>query len=269
MQVYQKIKKLRQNLGLRQIDMVSGVIDVSFYSRIERGEVKMRAINLIEILRTHDMSIVSFMKDFGLAEPENKIWRDKATDAFLHGNSVELKQIESDPKNLSSLRIKQVISLMIAKLDHKLAEFDPQIKADLKKCIFKVDNWNADLWWIFANSMYIYELNDMNNVIKFVFEKYTVNYDYDIDTLKILAKITVNYMKMCLQDADNKIEFQMAEKFLNKLPAVDEIFLEKCAGAYFTAKQNGNFLEQNRIVSLLYDNGYDYYVDNFMKSPAL
>ena len=65
MQVYQKIKKMRQNLGLRQIDMVSGVIDVSFYSRIERGEVKMRAINLIEILRTHDMSIVSFMNQRG------------------------------------------------------------------------------------------------------------------------------------------------------------------------------------------------------------
>lgn len=32
MQVYQKLKKLRQSLGLRQVDMASGVVDVSFYS---------------------------------------------------------------------------------------------------------------------------------------------------------------------------------------------------------------------------------------------
>ena len=232
MQVYQKLKKLRQSLGLRQVDMASGVVDVSFYSRIERGEVKIRAINLIEILQAQNVSLISFMKDFGLVETENQFWRNKATAAFLHGDSAALKQIEQDPKNLSSLRIKQVISLMIAKLDHKLLEIDPQIEADLRRCIFGIDRWDAD-------------------------------------TLEILAMITINYMKMCLKERNGKTEFQLAEKFLNALPATDDIFLEKCAGAYFKAKQVKNVQEQKRITSLLSNSGYSYYVDNFMKPAAL
>lgn len=232
MQVYQKLKKLRQSLGLRQVDMASGVVDVSFYSRIERGEVKIRAINLIEILQAQNVSLISFMKDFGLVETENQFWRNTATAAFLHGDSAALKQIEQDPKNLSSLRIKQVISLMIAKLDHKLLEIDPQIEADLRRCIFGIDSWDAD-------------------------------------TLKILAMITVNYMKMCLKERNGKTEFQLTEKFLNALPATDDIFLEKCAGAYFKAKQVKNVQEQKRITSLLSNSGYSYYVDNFMKPAAL
>lgn len=232
MQVYQKLKKLRQSLGLRQVDMASGVVDVSFYSRIERGEVKIRAINLIEILQAQNVSLISFMKDFGLVETENQFWRNTATAAFLHGDSAALKQIEQDPKNLSSLRIKQVISLMIAKLDHKLLEIDPQIEADLRRGIFGIDSWDAD-------------------------------------TLKILAMITVNYMKMCLKERNGKTEFQLTEKFLNALPATDDIFLEKCAGAYFKAKQVKNVQEQKRITSLLSNSGYSYYVDNFMKPAAL
>lgn len=271
MQVYQKLKKLRQSLGLRQVDMASGVVDVSFYSRIERGEVKIRAINLIEILQAQNVSLISFMKDFGLVETENQFWRNKATAAFLHGDSAALKQIEQDPKNLSSLRIKQVISLMIAKLDHKLLEIDPQIEADLRRCILGIDSWDADFLWIFANSMYIYELNDIDGLIKSIFEKYScpVKADCDADTLKILAMITVNYMKMCLKERNGKTEFQLAEKFLNALPATDDIFLEKCAGAYFKAKQVKNVQEQKRITSLLSNSGYSYYVDNFMKPAAL
>ena len=68
MQVYQKLKKLRQSLGLRQVDMASGVVDVSFYSRIERGEVKIRAINLIELLQAQNVSLMSVMKDGGVVD---------------------------------------------------------------------------------------------------------------------------------------------------------------------------------------------------------
>ena len=78
---------------------------------------------------------------------------------------------------------------MIAKLDHKLAEFDPQIEADLRRCIFRMNNRDADI-------------------------------------LKILAMITVNYMKMCLKERNGKTEFQLAEKFLDSLPATDDLFLE-------------------------------------------
>lgn len=52
-----KLKNLRQQLGLTQTEMAAGVISVSFYSKVERGLNDIGINDFLEILKKHGIKI--------------------------------------------------------------------------------------------------------------------------------------------------------------------------------------------------------------------
>lgn len=60
MTIGEALKKERKDLGLTQTEMAGNILAKSYYSKVERGQHEIKAIDLIEILRLHNIEVSRF-----------------------------------------------------------------------------------------------------------------------------------------------------------------------------------------------------------------
>ena len=65
MTIGEALKKERKDLGLTQTEMAGNILTKSYYSKVERGQHEIKAIDLIEILRLHDIDVSRFLAKLG------------------------------------------------------------------------------------------------------------------------------------------------------------------------------------------------------------
>ena len=71
MTIGEALKKERKDLGLTQTEMAGNILTKSYYSKVERGQLEIKAIDLIEILRLHDIDVSRFFSQIGTNQKIN------------------------------------------------------------------------------------------------------------------------------------------------------------------------------------------------------
>ena len=94
----ERLYQLRKILGLSKCKMAVGVIDASYYSRVERGQNQISDLDLIALLRKHQVSIVDFLVGLGDTKPKLENYREEIVTAFAKKDSVKLQKILHDMK---------------------------------------------------------------------------------------------------------------------------------------------------------------------------
>ena len=158
MTIGEALKKERKDLGLTQTEMAGDILTKSYYSKVERGQHEIKAVDLIEILRLHDIDISSF---FSQIETNQKINNEeyiyKLHRAYYHKNLEQLselqKQLKKEVQTSEILNLETQANVVKAYLTHSLNKLTDREKADIKKQIFKTKDWNESSLRLLAIAM--------------------------------------------------------------------------------------------------------------------
>ncbi len=233
MTIGEKLKIQRLSLGLSRKEFAHGIIDESYLSYIEYGISEIRVNNLIAILRQNNLSLISFLADFGNVDFSLSFYEKSATAAYVAHDDEKLNKIgQACPNTLT----KVVIQFMYAKLNNQLEKFPKNSKARIKKVFWQMKQWNTDSLWIFSNVMEIYSFKDLEGLVNSVFHNFSEPAKYEDEVVKLLATISLNYLEICLsqKNIDNR-EVKKANTYLKNLPAIPIIAFEKTKGVYIVA----------------------------------
>lgn len=257
MTIDEQLKKTRNMLELTQLQMSAGIITGSFYSRVERGQSKINAADLIKILNSHKVSLYDFFEPFEKANFSQKIIDYKIYSAFDSKNIDELKDIQK--KISSENKAFLQIQLMIAILQDQVAALPENLRKEMRHKILQIGSWNKKSLWELLLTMNLYEASELNALLDSIFEKYAEIDFQDHEVLIPLANILINYLASCYQQ-NYLSKCQEILKYLDKLPANPQIVLPKILGKYYQAKIIGDNSKVNTIQRLLIKSGYKSYL---------
>ena len=262
MRMGDKLKQIRLSLGLDQTQMSKGIMDRSFYSRIESNDNKIRLHYLLALLAKNHVPLLEFLDGFGNVEPKNRWYQEQIEIAFFTNDVDTLKQIRED-KQFTNLRVKQVIELLLTELNDHSFPYSNKTARKLKYHIFKTGKWDQDSLWILSMSMILYNFHDLVGIIDSIFNKYNKSNYQDEYSLRLLANIAVRFAAICYYNKQEN-EFKLATDFLNKLPASSKLLMQKLMGRYFEAKFSNDQEQQYAIKTILDLTGYEKYLSSLM-----
>lgn len=259
MTIGDKLKKVRFSLGLSQEEMVNGVINRSFYSRIESGQNNINVSDLLKLLQAHQIPLILFLNEFGDTQPKNQYYYNKVIDNYFNKDIKALKEISNDP-DITNVKLKQITNLLIAKLEGNMTDFSNKTVRKLKYNVLQSGHWNKDSLWILLNTMDLYDFSDLQGLVNSVFNKFDDYKENDDQILQLLASIAVKYLNLGFEYKQLNHEMQKTIKFLKDLPASATIVLQKMLGSSFEAWYKGNNQKLMSNISLLRNLGYENYL---------
>lgn len=252
MTIGERLMSVRLSLGLTRKEFAHDVVDSSFLAYVENNKSNIRIATLVAILQKNDVSVIDFLSNIGgvNSQPINSVYRSKASEAFFRHDINALKEIVADPKCTSQV-IKQVVQLMIAKLQKEVSCFPNKTKHKLKRTFLQIEQWDVDSLWVLANSMEIYRPDELEGVVNSVFHSFVDFKEYNEDIIELLATIAVNYLKICFKNQSSDQELKKAIDYLNKLPCITSIVFQKIEGKFFEAIQNSDYVLAKEISQFL------------------
>ena len=66
----ENLQEIRKSLHLTQDKMAAGIVNRSFYSRVEGGCNSITAATLLKLLYAHEISTIEFLQGFGSINPK-------------------------------------------------------------------------------------------------------------------------------------------------------------------------------------------------------
>ena len=246
MMIGEHFKDVRYSKKLTQEEMAAGIVNRSFYSRVENGCSAITVDSLMKILYKHEMPITEFLHDFGKNEPKLGMYQDKITAAYINGDINTLEDIYIHFK-YDDLRIKKLLKFLIDELNGVANQ--NQFK-QLNYIFFKQNKWDEETLWLVFHIMDWYEINDLQDLIDAVIKK--CNCDEITDRMRqLIARLAIRYLDICLkQDEDNgKIEELL--NLLKSLPNAVDLRAYKIATVYYDKLFHHKYNEASDIASIL------------------
>lgn len=233
MTIGEELKRQRLSLGLNRKQFANGIINDSYLAYVENGKSEIRASDLLAILKQNKLSVLSFLASLGDVQTSFAFYEQEADAAFFDHNLLKLKKLSDSCPNTV---IKDVMQLMIAKLNDNFANFPNYIKAKIRKTLWETESWTPDSLWIFSNAMEIYNFDELEGLVSSLIHNFSKFSKYDDRIIKLLATITLNYLQICLsQGKVQEQEVIKASDYLAKMPAISIITFEKMKGKYLLA----------------------------------
>ena len=253
MDIGEKLRQIRLLQGKTQKEMNGNYFDRSFYSRIENGENNIAAKDLIKILQKNNISVVDFLCDYGDIRPKEQIYQRRIENAYALKDIDKLKEIQNDTKYTNQI-VKSIIELMIAKLENKSEKY-PKLRRTFKKYIYNLNKGDESSLWILEYSMFIYNFSDLEGIIDSIFNKYQNTKLMSDKVIQLLAKISTNYLNICLQQKKGGIQIKKTLNFIDKLPSIDEIAIYKICSAFYRAMLSKKNEDCKNILDVLNECG--------------
>ena len=253
MDIGEKLRQIRLLQGKTQKEMNGNYFDRSFYSRIENGENNIAAKDLIKILQKNNISVVDFLCDYGDILPKEQIYQRRIENSYALKDIDKLKEIQNDTKYTNQI-VKSIIELMIAKLENKSEKY-PKLRRTFKKYIYNLNKWDKSSLWILEYSMFIYNFSDLEGIIDSIFNKYQNTKLMSDKVIQLLAKISTNYLNICLQQKKGGIQIKKTLNFIDKLPSIDEIAIYKICSVFYRAMLSKKNEDCKNILDVLNECG--------------
>lgn len=270
-----KLKNLRQQLGLTQTEMAAGVISVSFYSKVERGLNDIGVNDFLEILKSHDVTPKEFFGDITSEENNEKKLND-LFDRFIkvatEDNDVEINKVIKDLDKIKiqtpSIKFTKLAAKLIANTHDKKAirRLTSKQKNQIKKMIFQKDTDGNEYYRIviLANIIRIYSIEEATFLVKNIIRRYSNSGNLENKIEVALSVLMVNYVNWCIELGKFNFCYEPLN-FLKKLPEKMDLAFAKILGLYFGDLVGNKNDEANEIRVILNKAGYSIFVDKIVK----
>ena len=254
------LKAERLKLRLTQKQMAAGVISTSFYSKVENDINDINAKDLISILELNKISVPKFMSQVSIQQKKSESMASIEQRLYSAFFSNDLKTVQKINDGLSQNPMVQdrqhnteILGKIIqAILTDSLKDLDETTKTSSRDILFSQDNWNARTLALFANTIDLYEFDELSFLINALLHKYNRQNLLNDELLSTLSTIFINYIDTCYR----KNEISMMNRplsYLNHLPLTP---VYRLLGKYYEAltsksKEASKNAEINEIRSVL------------------
>lgn len=271
MTIGELLKNKRKELGLTQTEMAGSILTKSYYSKVERGQHEIKAIDLIRILRLHDIDCSQFFnqiendKHSYSKEYNIKIYLSKLHAAYYHKDLSQLAELQQQLKQKVQtsevLNLETQATVIKAYLAHNLNKLTDKEKSDIKKQIFKNQDWNENSLRLFAIAMPLFDMKDLKFIINAILKKYYEIKNASIVEQEMISAIAVNYLEWSYRRHDRDIkEIHLAISILRQLSNEPRNCFAKIMEQYYTAQFNNEKEKAKKIRQFFIDNNMSYYV---------
>lgn len=257
MEIGEKLREIRLSLGLSQREMAAGVINRSFYSRIETGTNRIMAKDLLLILNLHQIPFTTFFSNLGDVKNKNVDDEDRVVLAYLNQDLAELKAILQDDQ-ITNQGIKLVAKYFEQKIEHQ--KISAQFIHDLKLFLIRLDEWNEDKLWFLMCISDVYDYDDLQALVEVINNKCQTTASINERFLFLTASIDLILYKHSLKEGKvvpNKT------KILDRvaaLPNLTFLALPKLLAIYYYAQYQGDTKSIESIAKLLRENNYQIFM---------
>ena len=163
------LKAERLKLRLTQKQMAAGVISTSFYSKVENDINDINAKDLISILELNKISVPKFMSQVSIQQKKSESMASIEQRLYSAFFSNDLKTVQKINDGLSQNPMVQdrqhnteILGKIIqAILTDSLKDLDETTKTSSRDILFSQDNWNARTLALFANTIDLYEFDEL------------------------------------------------------------------------------------------------------------
>lgn len=96
--------------------MTEGILDRSFYSRVENDCSEINVNDLVKLLHYHRILVADFLRGFGTTSTDIEILQNRITTAYLNEDVVTLQDLYINTK-FADVRMKKVVRILINRLN--------------------------------------------------------------------------------------------------------------------------------------------------------
>lgn len=208
MDIGEALKQERAKLCLTQSKMAGNVVTKSFYSKVERNLCGIRADDLLAILDLHNIDYASFFKKIKSENSNNNELSEVECNNLLHSayykndesKILKLQKllIQKDTSKLDLDSINAQIIIVKAAISNTLNKISNNKKEFIKRTIFETNNWTENSLRLFAISMFIFDANDINSILKMILNDIKDINSISENNQKLLSAILINYLNYSL-----------------------------------------------------------------------
>ena len=223
MMIGEHFKVVRNSKNLTQEQMAAGIVNRSFYSRVENGSSSITVDSLMKILYKHELSMIEFLRGFDTSESKIGAYQDKITAAYIKKDIIALEEIYLHFK-YEDARTKRLLRFLIDDLNGEATK--KQFK-QLNYIFFKQNKWDEETLWLIFHIM-------------------------DWDRMKqLMIRLTIRYLDICFKrDKDNK-KIEEILDFLKSLPNDANMRMYKIIAVYYDKLFNQKYDEASDIANIL------------------
>ncbi|WP_294955740.1 helix-turn-helix transcriptional regulator [uncultured Lactobacillus sp.] len=262
-----KLKALRQELGLTQTEMAAGVISVSFYSKVERGLNDIGVNDFLEILHKHNVDPKEFFGNYKTKEYNREkitVLVNKFIKVAYDGNISEICKVTSELEEINPqtpfIKFIVLATRLIANThDEKtLNNLTDDQKKEIKKIIFQKDTDENEYYRIIlmANLIQIYSMDSASFFVNNMIRKYQNFSKIDKNTLLALSILMINYIDWCIKKDKKELCYD-ALSYLKQMPNYIELAFTKILGNYYKDLYKGKRNKAKNVLEVLTDAGYE------------
>lgn len=247
-----RLKKTRVLMELTQTEMSADAISESFYSKVERNLTDINAADMTIILNAHQVSFRDFFEgEKNLLPKKRALWK-KLIVAFNRQDLKSLKKINY--QSIEKYNLELVYKLVNAELTHQVNQLSPALKRKVKTDLLQIGNWNTESLWKLGIALPLYNIDELDFLIKSVFEYYRDS-KFKADELIAIANLMIGYLKECYKNGRLDL-IKQVKVDLNKLPTSTLLALPKILINYYLALLEENVQKAIRIEDVLKKCGY-------------
>lgn len=247
-----RLKKTRVLMELTQTKMSANAISESFYSKVERNLTDINAADMTTILNAHQVSFHDFFEgEKNLLPKKQALWK-KLVVVFNRQDLKSLKKISY--QSIEKYNLELVYKLVNAELTHQVNQLSPALKRKVKTNLLQIGNWNGESLWKLGIALPLYNIDELDFLIKSVFEYYRDS-KFKADELIAIANLMICYLKECYKNGRLDL-IKQVKVDLNKLPTSTLLALPKILINYYLALLEENVQKAIRIEDVLKKCGY-------------
>lgn len=244
-------------MELTQTEMSADAISESFYSKVERNLTDINAADMTTILNAHQVSFQDFFEgEKNLLPKKRALWK-KLIVAFNRQDLKSLKKINY--QSIEKYNLELVYKLVNAELTHQVNQLSPALKRKVKTDLLQIGNWNTESLWKLGIALPLYNIDELDFLIKSVFEYYRDS-KFKADELIAIANLMIGYLKECYKNGRLDL-IKQVKVDLNKLPSSTWMMLPKILTNYYLALLEANLQKAIGIENVLKKCGYGDYVE--------
>lgn len=268
MKISEALKEEREKNNISIRKFTAGIIDPTFYSRVEKEDRHIGADPLFRLLVKNNIDINDFfekIKDEYVSKQKlEKIEIEKNLKDTFNSHDLDLfsvykdKVLEVDGEEILKLRV--IVADTYLKGEKKV---DPNVVAKIYKKLDQIENLSESIEAIrlFANTMPIFSDEQLNYLMKQILTKVTKQ-KLNTKMQERIAILCSNYLHSCYErKIDNEIVVD-AYKYLMNLKDI-HLVIYKLAGEYDKNLINGNTTEAKKIKNNLVRLGYKDIVEKW------
>lgn len=249
MEIGPLLKKYRLNMGLTLERMAAGVLSISYYSKIEKGQHRISAEDLFALLHAHSISLEDFLSQLDTKENVMKEYNHRLIAAYYQNDTSSILKIIDEWKDSTEESAIQLVALAescLHALNDQFAISQQSIHI-IKEKLFLLPNWNLFKLSLYTNFIDVYSIETNQMIIGSILSKKMATFNEE--EKKTIIAILLNYVGQLMMAEENLLVAYYLDKTRTLLIPRPDLMYYKALFTYYE-HLNHYILDRNKLASL-------------------